>query len=68
MEQGLSRRSFWDATGLDWPEGVRYEDQPTTTCAFMSGTFDVLTDVIYHWRIRDDGSSITQQRALGRPT
>lgn len=57
------RRSFWDATGLDWPEGVRYEDQPTTTRAFMSGTFDVLPTVVYHWRIRDDGSSITQQRA-----
>lgn len=55
-------RSFWDAAGLSWPEGVRYEDQPTTTRAFMSGTFDVLPDLVYHWRIRDDGSSITQQR------
>ncbi|WP_310528602.1 glycosyltransferase family 2 protein, partial [Nocardioides sp.] len=55
-------RSFWDAAGLTWPEGIRYEDQPTTTRAFMAGTFDVLPDVVYHWRIRDDGSSITQQR------
>lgn len=55
-------RSFWDTTGLSWPEGIRYEDQPTTTRAFMAGTFDVLPDVVYHWRIRDDGSSITQQR------
>ncbi|PUA82740.1 glycosyltransferase family 2 protein [Nocardioides currus] len=60
------RRSFWDAAGLRWPEGVRYEDQPTTTRAFMAGTFDVLPDIVYHWRIRDDGSSITQQRGSVR--
>ena len=60
------RRSFWDAAGLDWPEGIRYEDQPTTTRAFMSGTFDVLPAIVYHWRIRDDGSSITQQRSSVR--
>lgn len=57
------RRSFWDAEGLSWPTGVRYEDQPTTTRAFLAGTFDVLPDVVYHWRIREDGTSITQQRA-----
>ncbi len=56
-------RAFWDAAVLAWPEGVRYEDQPTTTRAFMTGTFDVLPDIVYRWRIRDDGSSITQQRA-----
>jgi CDP-glycerol glycerophosphotransferase len=57
------RREFWDGTGLAWPEGVRYEDQPTTTRAYLTGRFDVIPDVVYHWRIRDDGSSITQQRA-----
>lgn len=58
------RRSFWDAAGLDWPEGVRYEDQPTTTRAFLAADgVDVLPDVVYHWRIRHDGTSITQQRA-----
>ena len=60
------RRSFWDAAGLDWPEGIRYEDQPTTTRAFMAGTFDVVDEVVYRWRIRDDGSSITQQRSSVR--
>jgi CDP-glycerol glycerophosphotransferase len=59
-------RSFWDSAGLSWPEGVRYEDQPTTTRAFLAGTFDVVGDVVYHWRIRDDGSSITQQRSSVR--
>lgn len=57
------RRSFWDDVGLDWPEGVRYEDQPTTTRAFLAADgVDVLPEVVYHWRIRHDGSSITQQR------
>ena len=59
----LYRRDFWMLAALDWPEQIRYEDQPTTTRAFLAGRFDVLPDVVYHWRIRSDGSSITQQRA-----
>lgn len=62
----LFRRSFWDRAGLSWPEGVRYEDQPTLTAAYLRGRFDVLPDVVYHWRIRTDGTSITQQRATIR--
>lgn len=58
----LFRRSFWDAQGLSWAEGVRYEDQPTTTRAYLAGRFDVVPDVVYHWLVRDDGTSITQQR------
>lgn len=59
----LFRRSFWEAAGLSWPVGVRYEDQPTLTAAYLRGSFDVLPEVVYRWRIRDDGSSITQQRS-----
>ncbi|HWM74680.1 MAG TPA: glycosyltransferase family 2 protein [Nocardioides sp.] len=59
----LFRRTFWESAGLSWPEGIRYEDQPTTTRAYLAGQFDVLSEIVYHWRIRDDGSSITQQRA-----
>jgi CDP-glycerol glycerophosphotransferase len=59
----LFRRSFWDRAGLAFPEGLRYEDQPMTTRAFLAGTFDVLPDIVYHWRIRSDGTSISQQRA-----
>ena len=58
----LFRTSFWHDAGLSWPEGVRYEDQPATTRAFLAGRFDVRPEVVYHWRIRTDGSSITQQR------
>ena len=60
----LFTRSFWDGAGLSWPEGVRYEDQPTTTRAFLAARrFGVVPEVVYHWRIRTDGSSITQQRS-----
>ena len=59
----LFRRSFWDDAGLSWPEGLRYEDQPCTTAAYLRGRFDVVPDLVYRWRIRSDGSSITQQRA-----
>jgi CDP-glycerol glycerophosphotransferase len=57
----LYRRSWWDRAGLAWPEGTRYEDQPTITRAFLGGRFDVLDQVVYHWRIRS--GSITQTRA-----
>lgn len=62
----MFRRSFWDAEQLTWPEGVRYEDQPTTTRAFLDGRFDVTPHVVYHWQVRSDGTSITQQRTSER--
>ena len=63
-----SGATFWESAGLAWPEGIRYEDQPTTTRAYLAGRFDVLPEIVYHWRIRDDGTSITQQRAsVDRP-
>jgi glycosyltransferase involved in cell wall biosynthesis len=60
----LFRRAFWDGADLSWPEGIRYEDQPTTTRAYVAAQrFGVVPEVVYHWRIRHDGSSITQQRS-----
>lgn len=57
------RRSFWDAAGLAFPEGVRYEDQPTLTRAYLlADSFDVLRHTSYLWRSREDQSSITQRR------
>lgn len=57
------RRSFWDAADLSFPVDVRYEDQPTLTRAFVAaGRFDVIPETVYFWRVRDDGSSITQRR------
>ena len=60
----LFRADFWRDTGLSWPEGVRYEDQPTTTLAYLRARrFGIVPEVVYHWRIRTDGTSITQQRS-----
>ena len=60
----LFRADFWRDTGLSWPEGVRYEDQPTTTLAYLRARrFGIVPEVVYHWRIRSDGTSITQQRS-----
>ncbi len=57
------RRSFWDAADLSFPERVRYEDQPLLTRALVAaGSFDVLTEPVYLWRLRSDGSSISQGR------
>jgi len=63
----LFRTDFWRGTGLSWPEGVRYEDQPTTTLAYLRARrFGIIPEVVYHWRIRSDGTSITQQRSSTR--
>jgi CDP-glycerol glycerophosphotransferase len=60
----LYPREFWERATLSWPEGVRYEDQPTLTRAYVHARLvAVVPEVVYRWRVRDDGSSITQQRA-----
>lgn len=61
------RREFWDAAGLSFPEGVLYEDQPVSAAAFAQArTFDVLPEVSVSWRIRHDGTSISQQSGSTR--
>lgn len=61
----LFRRSFWDRAGLRFPSGLRYEDQVTVTEAYLRAhAFDVIPRVVYLWRVRSDGSSITQRRNL----
>lgn len=46
-----------------FPEGIRYEDREPSARALVHGVFDVLTDTVYYWRIRDDGTSISQQKS-----
>lgn len=59
----IYRRSFWDALGLAFPEGLRYEDQPTLTRALIAAhRFDVIPETVYLWRVRHDRNSITQRR------
>ncbi|MER2134917.1 MAG: CDP-glycerol glycerophosphotransferase family protein [Arthrobacter sp.] len=58
-------REFWNASVGPIPEGIRYEDQETTARAYLRArAFDVLTPVLYWWRIREDGSSLTQAKHL----
>jgi len=57
------RRSFWEHTDLAFPTDVRYEDQPAMTRALVAAQgIDVLAAPVYLWRVRSDGSSISQQR------
>ena len=59
----LWRRDFWDRHALRFPEGVLHEDIPVTLPAHvLARSVDVLHEPVYHWRIRDDGASITQKR------
>lgn len=58
------RRDFWERAGIWFPERTRYQDQPALTQAFLAArAFDVLTHIVYQWRVRDDRSSATQRRS-----
>lgn len=59
----LFEAEFFRAVIGSFPEGVRYEDQEPTARGYVNGTFDVLAAVVYRWREREDGSSITQQKS-----
>ena len=60
----LFRHEFWKDQGLWFREGVAYEDQPIITQLYARASgIDVLTDVVYNYRSRDDRSSISQQTA-----
>ncbi|WP_035804905.1 glycosyltransferase family 2 protein [Kitasatospora mediocidica] len=58
------RRSFFDAAGILYPEGILYEDAPVSVpLHYLAASVDVLSEPIYHWRMREDGDmSITQQK------
>ncbi|ARF81402.1 glycosyltransferase family 2 protein [Kitasatospora aureofaciens] len=58
------RRSFFDAAGIQYPEGILYEDAPVSVPHhFLAERVDVLAEPIYHWRVREDGAlSITQKK------
>ncbi|CEA08458.1 CDP-glycerol:poly(glycerophosphate) glycerophosphotransferase [Arthrobacter saudimassiliensis] len=57
------RRSFWDANVGSIPEGVLYEDQETLARAYLSASaIDIMARPVYIWRMRENNSSITQQK------
>ena len=58
----LSRTELWQ--GLRFPEGVAYEDQVVAQLMYTGArAFDVIPDVVVEWRLRADGTSITQSKA-----
>lgn len=60
----LFRADQWDELVGKFPEGVLYEDQEATAKLYAGGIkFDLLAEVVYRWRQRDDNSSITQNKA-----
>lgn len=57
------RRDTWDRLVGNFPEGTLYEDQECTAKLFVGDAkLDVLRAVGYNWRLRDDNTSITQQK------
>lgn len=60
----VSRTEFWHRADLRFPEGRLYEDQLVAQQMYARArTFDTVPDVVAHWRVRADGSSITQREA-----
>ena len=60
----VSRTDFWQRAGIRFPEGRLYEDQVVAQQMYARARrFDTIPDVVAHWRIRADGSSITQREA-----
>jgi len=55
-------RELWERSGLEFREGVAYEDQPIVTQLLLRArSLDVLSATVYEYRAREDRSSISQQ-------
>ncbi|MAP63105.1 MAG: glycosyl transferase [Microbacterium sp.] len=60
----VSRTDFWRRADLHFPEGRLYEDQVVAQRMYTRARrFDTVTEVVVRWRVRPDGSSITQNEA-----
>ena len=66
LEQALPRARSGTAPACPGPRASATRTSRRPPAPTSAGRFDVLPDVVYHWRIRADGSSITQQRVVGR--
>ncbi|WP_152364010.1 bifunctional glycosyltransferase/CDP-glycerol:glycerophosphate glycerophosphotransferase [Microlunatus speluncae] len=59
----MFRRDFWNARVGPFPEGIAYEDHVPMVTAYLRATsFDLLSSTTYNWRIREDQTSIGQQK------
>lgn len=57
----LSRTDFWRDKQLRFVSDSLYEDQVLAQEMYaIAQNFDVIEDVVVHWRVRPDASSITQ--------
>lgn len=60
----VSRTEFWRAHELRFPENALYEDQAIAQRMYTAArAIDTVPDVVVQWRVRADGSSITQHEA-----
>lgn len=59
----MFRKDFWNDKIGPFPEGIAYEDHvPMVTAYIRANSFDLLTSTTYNWRIREDQTSIGQQK------
>ena len=59
----MLRREFWNERIGPFAEGVAYEDHVPMVAAFVRArAFDVLSAFTYNWRIRENATSIGQQK------
>ncbi|WP_102510191.1 glycosyltransferase family 2 protein [Sanguibacter massiliensis] len=57
------RRTFWDTRVRAFPEGMVFEDHVPMLRALLGGSrFDVLAQVTYRWRRREDRGSSSQPK------
>jgi CDP-glycerol glycerophosphotransferase len=58
----IYRKAFWDAAGLEFPEGILFEDGPVSVRAHaLAKSVDIVSTPIYYWRLRDDASRSLSQ-------
>ena len=59
----MFRRDFWNERIGVFEEGVAYEDHVPMVAAYLrAGAFDVLSAFTYNWRIRENATSMGQQK------
>ena len=63
----MFRRDFWNDRIGTFEEGVAYEDHVPMVAAYLRArTFDVLSAFTYNWRIRENATSMGQQKHRSR--
>jgi CDP-glycerol glycerophosphotransferase len=59
----MFRREFWNENIGSFPTGIAYEDHaPMVTAYVRASSFDLLSATTYNWRIRENETSIGQQK------